>query len=150
MATARWRLRRNCSLTPSQALAAWSLPVVALLAVAAFSAAQGWWWVVLFALLDVAGLAVALWLYSRHALDGDTLLLDDAGVLHIEQQRGGVQRHTAWPASLVRLDAIAGEPITLWAGREQLTVGAEVAAPQREAAARELRRALRLGLPLGR
>lgn len=146
MAAAGWRLKRNCSLTPRQALGAWSLPVAALLAVALFSAVQGWWWVVLFALLDTAGLAAALWRYSRHALDGDTLLLDDDGVLHIEQRDGERQRHTAWQASMVRIDAAEGEPITLRAGRAQLTVGAQVAAPQRELMAAELRRALRLGV----
>ncbi len=143
MAAVQWRLRRNCSLTPRQALLAWSLPVVALVFVAAFAVWQGWWWVALFAALDVAGLVVALWLYTRHALDGDTLLLDDDGMLHIEQQHGRHQRHVVWHASMVRLDdQDTRQPICLSAGREQLKIGAQVTSRVRELTARELRRAL--------
>lgn len=150
METARWRLTRNCSLTPRQAVAAWSLPVVALLAIAIFSALQNWWWVVLFALIDIAALVMALWLYTRHALDGDTLRLDDDGVLHIEQQQGRRHRHTAWRASTVRLEAAEGEPIRLWAGRDELTIGREAPPRLRELTARELRCALRLDAPTPR
>jgi uncharacterized membrane protein len=140
----RWRLTRNCSLTPRQAVGAWSIPVVALLAVALFSAVQGWWWVALFALADIAALVLALWLYTRHALDGDTLLLDDDGMLRIEQQRGGRCQRIAWRASMVRLELVDGEPIRLWAGREQLQIGSEVTAPERPITAGENRRALPL------
>jgi len=145
MTVARWRLVRNCSLTPRQALGAWSIPVATLLGVAAFAAAQRWWWVLGFALLDAAGLAVALWRYARHALDGETLQLDDDGMLHIDRQRGGMQQRTSWRASMVRLDGGAGQPITLWAGRERLTVGREAPPHLRELTVRELRRALRPG-----
>lgn len=45
---------------------------------------------------------------------------------------------------MVRVDAAAGEPITLRAGRERLQIGAEAAATQRELMVRQLRRALNL------
>lgn len=142
--TACWCLRRRRSLTPRQALAGWSLPVLVLLAVGVFSAARGWWWMALFALADIAALVAALWFYARHALDGETLLLDDQGMLHVVQQRGRRRYHTAWQASMVRLEMPEGEPIRLWAGREQLTVGRQAPPYLRELIARELRQALPL------
>jgi uncharacterized membrane protein len=144
MAAASWRLRRNCSLTPRQALAAWSPPMLGLLAVAVFWAVQGWWWISLFALINMAALAGALRLYVRHALDGDTLALGDDGVLTIEQQRGAQLRRVAWRASLVRMEVAEDGAILLRAGRDRLEVGARAAPPQRDLAARELRSALRL------
>ena len=144
MAATRWRLRRNCSLTPQQALLAWALPNAVLLGVTLFAAFQGWWWVVAFALLNIAGLATALWLYSRHALDGETLFLADDGMLHIEQQCGTRLQHLAWRASLVSLEVAEDGPITLRAGRERLEIGSQAAPATRDMTARELRRALRL------
>jgi hypothetical protein len=82
--------------------------------------------------------------YARHALDGDVLWLSEDGMLHIEQQCGTRLRKTVWRASLVRLEAAAGEPITLWAGRERLQVGREVMPASRELTVLELRQALRL------
>jgi len=144
MQTTRWRLKRNCSLTPRQALAAWALPVTWLLGIAALAGLQGSWWIVGFALLNVLVLIVALKCYAAHALDGDVLWLSDDGMLHIEQQCGARVRTTVWRASLVRLEVTAGEPITLWAGCERLRVGAQVMPAARELAVCELRRALRL------
>ena len=144
MATTSWRLKRNCSLTPRQALTAWALPVAWLLGIALLAGLKGSWWIVAFALLNVGALMAALICYARHAADGDVLWLSDDGMLHIEQQCGARVRTTVWRASLVRLEAAAGEPITLRAGREQLQVGAQALPAARELALRELRRALRL------
>lgn len=143
---ASWRLKRNCSLTPRQALGAWALPLLMLLGVASFAAVQGWWWVVGFALFDIACLAAALSVYSRHALDGETVVLGDDGMLRIEQQRGQRRVLTTWPAGLVRMQApVAGEPITVWAGRERLQLGAHATPYDRERLAAELAGVLRLG-----
>lgn len=141
-----WRLKRNCSLTPRQALAAWALPVGWLLGIAVLAALYGNWWITFFAALNVAALLAALGTYARHALDGDTLWLSEDDMLHIEQQCGSRTRTTVWRASLVRLESADGEPITLRAGREQLQVGAQVLPARRERMVRELRQALRLDL----
>jgi len=128
-----------------QALAAWALPLALLLAVAGFAALQGWWWVVAFAAVDIAALVVALRLYSRHALDGEIVMLGDDGMLRVEQQRGSRVLSAAWPASLVRLDTADGELITLRAGRDCLRIGRHATPACRELASRELRQRLRLG-----
>ena len=141
---ARWRLKRNCSLTPRQALGAWALPLLALLCVAGFAAVQGWWWVAGFALFDIACLVAALGVYSRHALDGETVVLGDDGMLRIEQQRGQRLLCVAWPAPLVRMEAAAGEPISVWAGRERLELGVHATPQARDRAALELGCALKL------
>jgi len=144
MAATSWRLKRNCSLTPRQTLAAWAVPVGALLAVSLFAAVQGWWWVVAFVLADVAVLAVAVRLYARHALDGETLRLGDDGMLIIEQRRGDHVHHIACRASLVRLETFGrGNPITLWAGPRKLEIGTHAVPAMRDRTAQELRRALR-------
>lgn len=146
MAAASWRLRRNCSLTPRQTLAAWAVPVAMMLGVALTAAVQGWWWVVAFVLLDLAAVATALWRYARHALDGETLRLGDDGMLVIEQRCGTEVRHFAWRASLVRLEATErGAPITLRAGTRRVEIGAQAKPAERELAAQQLQQALRGG-----
>jgi uncharacterized membrane protein len=142
--TATWHLKRSCRLTPRQALAAWAVPVTWLTGIAVVAASQGKGWITLLALINIAALVAALSAYARHARDGDTLWLSADGMLHIEQQCGTRRRTTVWRASMVRVDAAAGEPITLRAGRERLQIGAEAAATQRELMVRQLRRALNL------
>ncbi|KQW43647.1 MULTISPECIES: DUF2244 domain-containing protein [unclassified Roseateles] len=142
--TTSWQLRRNCSLTPCQALLAASVPALALLGVSLAAAAQGMWWVVLFALLNIVVLAAALCSYARHALDGETLRLGEDGMLHIEQQCGTRLQRISWPVSMVRIQARDGEPITLWAGPHSLQIGREARPAMRQQTALQLRRALRL------
>ena len=70
----------------------------------------------------------ACWHYSRHARDGNTLTLDDSGLLHIEQRRGMRCILVAWPAARVRMTCSAHGAITLRKGSDQLKVGGK--APQ--------------------
>lgn len=142
MSSTRWRLRRNCSLTPRQALAAWAWPAAGLIGVGTLAAVNGAWWIVGFSLLNVAALTAALCSYARHALDGDLLWLSEDGLLHVEQRCGMRVRTTVWRASQVRLDLDDRGLIRLWAGPECLLVGAQVAHALREEAVHELRRAL--------
>lgn len=139
----QWNLSRNCALTPRQALLAWSLPAGLPVAVAAVGASLAWWWVTVFALVALAGLVAALWHYCRHALDGDILVLGEDGQLRIEQRHGSWHQQCSWRASLVRMEAPDGGPITLWAGTEKRQVGLQVPPMRRRAAARELQRLLR-------
>ena len=142
MATRIWTLRRNCSLTPRQSLVAWAVPLMLLLAVAALAGLLGWWWVLGFALLTAGVLAAALWLYARHALDGETLRLADDGLLHIEQQCGLRRQHRVCQAALVKLETTRDGSLTLWTGHTPTRVGAQAVPARRERAARELRQAL--------
>lgn len=129
-------------MTPRQALAAWSVPALALLGVGAGAAAQGWWWVVAFCMVDGGVWLLACLHYCRHALDGDTLVLDDHGQLHLQRQCGPRVSRWRWSAAVVRLDCQPDGRLRLRAGRECLRVGDLAAWPQRRQAARELRERL--------
>src|SRR4051812_3273266 len=99
----QWRLVRNCSLSPRQTLWAWSVPVAASAFTALLFLLLGYPLVTLFCILEMLAIGVALCVYARHARDGDTLRLDESGLLYIHSERGGRCRTLAWRASCVRM-----------------------------------------------
>ncbi|MBX3622038.1 MAG: DUF2244 domain-containing protein [Rhizobacter sp.] len=142
----RWRLARNCSLTPRQTLCAWAPLVGVCLVFAALFHLLGFGWIAVFCLVEVAAVAAALLAYARHARDGDTLVLQ-GDTLTVEQQHGPATQCTQLQASGVRV-AAAHEPdrvLVLCHGGRRIEVGREVSADRRSLAERELRAALRLG-----
>lgn len=91
-----WLMKRNCSLTPRQALLVYALLCAATLGIALVFTLQGAWMVLAFALAEAAAVGTALLHYSRHALDHERVLLRE-GCLLVERA-DGARRHT------VRLD----------------------------------------------
>jgi uncharacterized membrane protein len=91
-----WLLRRNCSLSPRQLALAYALLCAAALGIALVFVLQGVWFVFGFALLELAGIALALLHYARHALDHEHIALTEHCLL--------VERVEAGHSEQVRLD----------------------------------------------
>lgn len=111
-----WLLKRNCSLTPRQAMLAFGSLCLLTLLIGAGFALIGAWPMFGFAWLDVLCILLALRHYTRHATDAEHVRLAD-GVLLIERVEAGVVEHirldTCWtrvalpdrPRALIRLEA---------------------------------------------
>ncbi|HEY8607717.1 MAG TPA: DUF2244 domain-containing protein [Noviherbaspirillum sp.] len=83
-----WLLKRNCSLSPRQLGLAYVVLCVMSFAVAATFTMMGAWQVMIFALLEMAAVALAFLVYARHATDHEHIALTE-GCLLIEQFDGG-------------------------------------------------------------
>ncbi|MCC2955509.1 DUF2244 domain-containing protein [Massilia sp. IC2-477] len=84
---AEWLMKRNCSLTPRQALLVYALLCAATLGIAIVFTLRGAWMVLAFALIEATAVGAALLHYSRHALDHERILLED-GCLLVEHADG--------------------------------------------------------------
>jgi uncharacterized membrane protein len=93
---AEWLMKRNCSMTPRQALLVYALLCAATLSIALVFTLRGAWMVLAFALIEISAVGAALLHYTRHALDHERILLNGACLL-VERADG--TRH-----SEVRLD----------------------------------------------
>jgi uncharacterized membrane protein len=86
-----WTLKRNCSISPRQAMNAYGALAGLTLGVGLAFTLHGFWFVLVFCLLEIAGITVALLHFARHvcdrehiALSTECLLIEciDAGQLH--------------------------------------------------------------------
>lgn len=93
---AEWLMKRNCSLSPRQALLVYALLCTASLGIALVFTYQGAWMVLAFALLESAAVGAALLHYCRHALDHEHVVLNKGSLL--VEHADGLRRHA------VRLD----------------------------------------------
>ena len=84
---AEWLMKRNCSLSPRQAVLVYALLCTATLVIAIVFTLQGAWMVLAFALVEAAPVAPALHHYTRHALDHERVLLE-GGWLLVERADG--------------------------------------------------------------
>lgn len=140
----RWILRRNCSLSPRQLLLFY-------LALCLFSLgiASGFWWlgatlVMPFAWLEILVLGLALFIYARHARDGETIIVQGP-VLVVERDHGGATERTEFSRDWVRVEPSAedGSLIEVSGQGRKVVVGRHLRPELRPALAQEIRRALR-------
>ena len=142
-----WLMRRNCSLTPRQALQVYLLLSGATLGIAAVFTWRGAWMVLAFALVETAAVGAALLHYARHALDRERIVLG-GGWLLVERDDG--DRHTTLrvEAHAVRV-SLADERVRTLIRLETragaVEVGRFLTPPARRAMAAELRRSLPAG-----
>jgi len=143
----RWDLRRNCSVTPRQLLAAY----LVLCSVSLTIATVFWWlgapYVLAFAAVEQLALVAALLTWARHAGDRETLTLR-GGELLVEQRFGPRTEHTAFRAEWLSVEpAVAqGSMVELAGQGHRVRVGRHLRPELRAGLARELRRALRQAL----
>lgn len=74
-------MKRNCSMTPRQALLVYALLCTATLGIALVFTWRGAWMVLAFALLETGALGAALIHYCRHALDHERVRLEHGCLL---------------------------------------------------------------------
>jgi uncharacterized membrane protein len=138
-----WVLRRNCAMRPGQVLIAFG----ALSALSLFIA-SGFWLVgatlvMPFTWLELVALAIALWVYARHATDRERLRL--AGrTLVVERVNGARTDRTEFDTAWLRVEPKSDERslIELSGQGRRVAVGRFVRPDLRCPLASELRRAV--------
>ncbi|MEH6437399.1 DUF2244 domain-containing protein [Massilia sp. DD77] len=142
-----WLMKRNCSLTPRQALLVYALLSAATLGIALVFTLRGAWMVLAFALLESAAVGAALTYYARHALDQERLRLDDGCLL--VQRRDGVRsselRLDPHHTRVTLADLGMRTLVVLEARDQRAEVGRFLVPAARHQLATELRQALRPG-----
>jgi uncharacterized membrane protein len=139
----RWTLKRNCSLSPRQSVGCLGILCGVCLGVGA----AAWWLgarlVLPFAALEVAAVVLALWMYSRHAADRESIEWRD-GRLTVEHHFGTKVERFEFAPGWVRVESAAGDGslIELSARGRSVAVGRYVAAAQRPQLAEEIRRVM--------
>jgi uncharacterized membrane protein len=140
----RWQLRRNCSLSPAEMSAVLAALAMLSLAVAGFFWLQGATLVLPFAVIEVVALAVALFVFAKHATDTERISLV-GGALLVEREIGGKLDRVAFASEWVRIDA--REPhkslVCLSGQGRSVSVGRYLRPDLRPLLAREIRQALR-------
>lgn len=138
-----WRLRRNCSVSPRQL--GWQC---AGLCAVSLTIGMGFWLVgaplvLAFAGLQLLALGVALRVYARHAVDGETISLAD-GQLTVTHESAGAREQMEFGCAQVRIapPAAAHDLIEVCASGRRLQVGRHVRPEWRPQLAGEMRRAL--------
>jgi uncharacterized membrane protein len=140
----QWLLKRNCSASPRQVLTVFgSLCLVSLLIAAAFWF-HGATLVMPFAWVELAGLAVALLVYARHAADSESIRLQP-GRLTVEHACGRHVNRVEFAPAWVRVEPEHGDRslIELSGQGQRISVGRFVRPELRRQLADELRWALR-------
>ena len=77
----RWEMRRNCALTPKQLFIFYIALVCLSLIVATGFFLAGVWVVLIFTALELAAVTIGFLMYCRHALDNETIEINDKRVL---------------------------------------------------------------------
>lgn len=141
-----WRLRRNCSITPSQLGLLYASLCVLALGVAGFFWTQGATLVLPFAVLELLAVGVAFLVYARHAADGECVRLMER-TLVIEQETAGRLQRREFAREWVQVESARGAPnlIEVRGGGQSVHIGRYLRAELRPALAREIRQALQGG-----
>jgi uncharacterized membrane protein len=132
----RWKLLKNCALTPKQVAAAYAVLALASLIVGAGFASVGASYVLGFAGLEVLAAGVAFLVWARHAVDGETVSLYER-VLRIEKHNGDAVTTTELPSAWTRV-VVEPRAVQLAVGNRRVRVGVHAHLGRRKAFAREL------------
>jgi uncharacterized membrane protein len=138
----QWVLRRNCSITPRQLLAAYAALCALSLSVALAAWMQGARWVGWFASVEWLAVAAALLVFARHAGDCERIVLDEER-LSVEHASG--RKLERWQAAKewVRVGHDGRSLVELSCGATRCEVGRYLRPELRPLLADELRAALR-------
>jgi uncharacterized membrane protein len=143
----RWRLRKNCSLTPQQFFRLYVLLAGASLLVGCFFWLFGALLVFPFACIEVVALGIAFWLYAKHAIDGEVISCNDSSLVIEAIHRGRQQRYVFLKHNVRIHQAHAWALVEVTAQGKQVKVGRYVRADLRPVLASELRWALKVSVP---
>jgi uncharacterized membrane protein len=140
----QWQLRRNCSITPAQMLAAYGLLCALSLAVALFLWFTGVRVVLAFTGFELMLLGLAMLVFARHAGDRETLTLVGRSLL-VERATGPNVERVAFQADWLTVEPAAGQNslVKLSGGGREMRVGRHLRPEARAEFARELRRTVR-------
>jgi uncharacterized membrane protein len=144
----QWLLKRNCSVTPRQAVLFYASLCALSMAIAVMFWLQGAPLVMPFAGLEMLAVGTALLLYARHAADHESIRLA-AGRLTVEHTSGRVTHRAEFVPAWVRVEPEHGDGslVELSGQGQRIAVGRFVRPELRPQLADELRWALRRWQP---
>jgi len=144
-------IKRNCSMSPRSVLGLLVVTAAVCFSIGALFAWRGLWFVLPFAGLEVAALALAFYVSGLHAGDYERYWLEK-GCLIIEVRDGAKvsshRFHAAW-ARVVLRETVRATQVALAEGRAELRVGRHLTASGRAVLARQLREVLRAAAAVG-
>jgi uncharacterized membrane protein len=138
-----WILKRNCSISPRQLLMAYVALCGVSFSVAAFFTWHGAWYVLCFALLEMAAVGAAFLVWARHATDRERVALGEDCLL-IELVDAEKARQFRLDPRTTRIEAPAAyhRLIMVEEHGTRVEIGRFLTAFRRQQFARELRSAL--------
>lgn len=140
----QWHLKRNCSLSPRQVALSYALLCLLALTIATVFAMRGFWVVLVIALLEMAGVALALLHYARHASDQEHVALSEGCLLVERVEAGRLQQVRLDPGwTRIALPDRERPLIGLESRGVKVEIGCFVSQAIRQQVAREIRRELR-------
>ena len=139
LATREWILKKNCSISPSQLIKAYSALCAASLLIASYFTFHGAWVVMVFAVGEMLAVAFAFLYFGRHASDRDQIALSASGLV-VEMVRAERSEKIRLDPSRTRvaLPKVKHGLVSLEAGRDRVNVGEFVTERKRREFAKEL------------
>lgn len=139
-----WVLKRNCSITPRQLAMVYAALSSVSLAVAVLFTLHGAWYILGFAVLELAAVGLAFLQYGRHATDRERIVLSDDTLLIelIAAERASPYRLNLHAARVELPDAQRGLIVVEAAGT-RVEIGRFLTSWRRREFAQELDGALR-------
>ena len=134
-----WLMKRNCSFSPKQ-VGWFYLSIVSFsLLVAGYFLLMGVWMIIIFTTIEIVALTIALYVYSKHALDYEKITIDGKCLL-VERSWGGKvelnEFNTVWTKLIHKKDG--RRDLVLVASAVELPIGYFVPANQQEQFERDL------------
>ena len=134
-----WLMKRNCSFSPKQ-VGLFYLSIVSFsLLVAGYFLLIGVWMIIIFTSIEILALTIALYVYSRHALDYEKITIVGKQLM-VERSWGGKVQidefNTVWTKLIHKKDG--RRDLVLATSTKELPIGYFVLANQQEQFERDL------------
>ena len=134
-----WLMKRNCSFSPKQ-VGLFYLSIVSFsLLVAGYFLMIGVWMIIIFTSIEILALTIALYVYSRHALDYEKITIVGKQLM-VERSWGGKVQidefNTVWTKLIHKKDG--RRDLVLATSNKELPIGYFVLANQQEQFERDL------------
>lgn len=138
----RWRLRKNCSVSPRQVVRMYAFLSAISLSIAAFFWSIGAVLILPFACLEIVALGVAFWWYAKHAVDGETVSCNATSVV-IDTSYAGQHQRYVFAKHTVRVhQGNKAGLVEVYSQGQKLEIGRFLRVDLRPVLVSELRRAL--------
>ncbi len=138
-----WLMKRNCSFSPKQVGMFYVSIVCFSLLVATYFLLIGVWMVIIFTAIEILALTIALYVYTRHALDYEKITIVGKQLLFERSWGGKLQQHefnTVW--TKVISTGKADRDIALKSANQEVVIGFFVGVNEREKFQKELQQYL--------